>query len=534
MVRYALVALSLAAVACFERGGDHRPPADPVVAPVIDAAVEKNNAVRESAVPQNVDPDTTIVWALEAEPAHLNPLLGGDAITNRVALGDIYEGLLCGDVLEVPEPCLADTMKVNEAGTVWTFSLRSGVTWHDGEPVTVDDVEFTLGLLTGKSAAPSYLAAEVDDFVSFARAGERTFSIRFTGFRMGRRGLFARMPILPEHVFGGVPAPSLATAKANHAPVGTGPLRFVSWTRGATIELERNDAYWGERARARRTSYRLFTDRQRAIRAIAAGDVDVVVQLPVEQAMAAAEANRDIGTFSYGAPSYLAAVYNLRRPALAKVEVRRALGMLMDVESLNRELFVGAARPITGPFMVGDQSADSGVEPLGFDPKAAGAALVDRPTLTVLVPAGSNTMGRIADIWASDARASATLKVVEVPFADILGRMRAGDFDVAMMAFTTSYDLDLYTRFHSSEIGGENYGAVRDAELDRLLEAARAEPDEVARGRLTRALHRRIYELQPYTFIVDDTRMGLVRLEVGGASEESGIPPAWALWRERR
>jgi peptide/nickel transport system substrate-binding protein len=533
MARYALVALTLVVTACFERGGDQRPPAEPVAATAIDAATKAPVAPRDERFPPDIDGAATIVWALEAEPAHLNPLLGGDAITNRVALGDIYEGLLCGGTLDEPEPCLADTVKVNDAATVWTFTLRADVAWHDGVPVTIDDVEFTLGLLTGPNPAPSYLAAEVDDFVSFSRAGERSFTIAFSGFRVGRRGLFVRMPILPKHVFDGVPATALATSPGNHAPVGTGPLRFVSWNRGESIELERNDAYWGAPARARRISHRVFNDRQRAIRAIGAGDIDVIVQLPVARAISAAKDDSDIGTFSYGAPSYLAAVYNLRHPQLAKVEVRQALAMLMDVESLDRELFYEAAGAITGPF-IDRGSMDSGLEPIAFDPKSAGAALRDRATLSVLVPAGSRTMGRIADIWASDARAHVTLKIVEVPFADMLGRMRAGDFDIAMMAFTTSRDVDLYTRFHSSQVGAENYGAVRDAELDRLLEAVRAEPRTLERQRLEQKLHRRIFEVQPYTFILADSRMGLVRLDVGGTSGISGVPSAWSLWRERR
>src|SRR5687768_1530939 len=206
---------------CFERGGAQPARTDdaaPAARPPLAAA---------PAAP--ADPDATVRVRLEAEPAHLNPLLAGDAIANRVALGDLYEGLLCADdPTGPPRPCLAETVEVDAAGTDWRIELRAGVTWHDGRPFGADDVLFTYQLLRA-GALPSVLAADFDDLIEIAATGPRGGRMRFAGLRVGRRGALARVPILPAHRFAGLDAGGLAAAPANLSPVGTGPLRFVDW-----------------------------------------------------------------------------------------------------------------------------------------------------------------------------------------------------------------------------------------------------------------------------------------------------------------
>jgi peptide/nickel transport system substrate-binding protein len=499
------------------------------------------------------DPDATITVHLEAEPAHLNPLLAGDAIANRLALGDVYEGLLCQPELGArPLPCLAESVEHDSAGAVWTFRLRTGVTWHDGARFGPADVVFTYGLLApavqgagkgqpGRAPVPSWLAADFDDLAAIEVRDEHTVVMSFAGFRLGRREAFARVPILPGHVFADASRAELMTAAANRRPVGTGPLRLVSWTPGESIVMARFDRYWGRPARAARVVYRLIDSRTRALRALAAGAVDLAVQLPVDEALEAARSEPALRVFHYDQPAYLAAVYNLRDPRLADARVRRALGMLMDRSTIAQALAAGYGRPIAGPYLWDDPDRDPAIAPLAFDrgaaaalleqagaAGAAGAAGGSEGALSVLVPASSRTMARIADIWAADAKPHARLIVEPAAYADVLARLREGRFAIALMAFTTALDLDLFTRFHSGE--SENYGALSDPALDRALAAVRGEPDPRARRALQRRVQRRLDALQPYSFILSDTRVGLARAGIGGSG--GAASGSRGLWRE--
>ncbi|RMH40092.1 MAG: hypothetical protein D6689_14870 [Deltaproteobacteria bacterium] len=540
----AAAAAAVAAVAtagCYERGArspardDAAPPRPPVPGP---PAIAPPGGDPTAAA----DPDAELrVW-LEAEPAHLNPLLA-DALAIRVALGDVYEGLLRRTATGEVEPCLAGSYRreVDDRGrTRWRFTLRSGVVFHDGAPLTAADVVFTYRLLVGPDRAPSAYASAVDDAVSIVAVDDRTVDFVFRGPRLGREQTFASVPVVSARAFAGVSPAAIASAPASRAPVGTGALRAVAWEPGERIVLERFDRYWGAPARARRIVYVIEPSRQRALAALAAGELDVAVQLPVDEAIAAA--GGAVRLFAYDAPAYLAAVWNVRRPALRDARVRRALCDLLDRRGVIEQVFRGYARPVDGPLGWTDASGKRAVNvPIAASFAAArrrarvalAAAGAGAPRVELLVPAESRTMRRIADIWAADARPLAHIDVATAPYAAVIERARAGRFDAVLLAFSTGPDADHFDRFHSARAGETNYGGFADAQVDALLEQIRAAPDRAARAELERALAARLKQLQPYCFIATDRRVGLARADVGGiVVTEDGL---WArsLWRAR-
>lgn len=555
--------------ACPERGSGTGEPAPEHRARAAATALEDQSSERRAALAEVLaheptgaaDKNATVTIGLQAEPAHLNPLLGADALTSRIALGDIYEGLLCQDRVDAEaRPCLAEAVAVNADGTVWSFAIRRGVVWHDRTPMSADDVLFTYRLFTGVDpVVTTWLAAEFDDLVGIAKrdpgnAGQPTEVVMtFAGFRLGRRAAFARIPILPRHRLANLDAAGMLAAPDNRTPVGTGPLRFTGWTPGQEITLQRFSDYWGPRsARAAEIRYRIIPSRQRTLRALAAGRVDIATRVPADEAVAAAKETAALRVFAETSPSYLAAVYNLRRGPLGTAELRRALGLMMDRQSLAQALFAGYAHPISGPHLSGDPDRDDRIAPLPYDPAAARALLAQIPAddraqerspvrLAVLVPSESRTMRRLADIWADDVGAESAggpgeepgrpvrLDVELAPYAQVLSRLREGAFDIALMAFTTGLDLDLHGRFHTD--ASENYGALADPRLDRALDAVRAQPDAEARRTLQHAVQARLHELQPYTFIMSGSQVGLVRRDIGGfASASMG---ARGLWQAR-
>jgi peptide/nickel transport system substrate-binding protein len=529
-MRRAWVALLLLA-ACYERGGaPARPPADdagaaPAVAPAAPRVAEPPLAER--------DPGAILQVALEAEPATLDPFLAADGATLRI-LADVYEGLLCpGDgPAAAPVPCLATSYTVGDGGRRWRFTLRDGVRFHDGTPVTAADVAFSVGLLQG--AVRSHLAADLDDLVA-ARPEPGAVVLEFGRGRADRANAIARIPIVPRRALAGIDLDRPGALEAGPlatAPVGTGPLRVTGWRRGEVIATVRHDGYWGRPALAAGVDFHITADRADALRGLARGDLDVVYQVPVDQAVRFSDEHPGTRSFRYLLPAYLAAVLNTRRPALASAEARRALAALLDGPTLRRTILGGAPAP-TGPFAPGDPGIDPTVAEIGFDRAAAGAVRGAR--LTVLVPAGSRAMARIADVWAADARGVATLAVEEVPFADLIGRLREGRFDVALTSLTTGPELDLWPRLHSAAPADEAWSGLRDPALDRLLDQLRAEPVADARIGLRRAIHRRLAALVPMIVIAADARMGVAAAGVGGLGDGSGgPPPARRLWRVRR
>lgn len=522
----AAAALALLATGCLERGQKKK--AKKKQKPQVEQRDAAAPAAERAEPAGPADPDATIRVRLEADPPHLNPLLG-DALAARVLLGDVYEGLVCrARPLDEPGPCLATRWSVTHGGRRWRFELRPGVRFHDGRPMTAADVVFSLEL-AARSAAPTVLRADFDDLRSIKIDGPAVV-IEFAGQRPGRLEAFARLPILARHRFAGAKPARLASHRASLEPIGTGPLVFESYRRGAEIGLRRNPDYWGRPARAARVIYAIVPSHDRTAALLASGRLDVAPQLPLGRARDLAAGDRELDLYSYQLPSYLAAVYNTRRPAMATAARRRALTALLDRPELCRALLGGRAEPITGPFI--GAAADPAIAPVPFDRKAAGAVLPPDTAVEVLYPAESRTMAQIADIWASDAAGIVKLSPRPAPYASVLDRARAADFDIVLLAFTTGPDLDMYHRLHSSQIGSENIGGLRDAILDARLEQARAAAEPAERRRLTRAVHRRIAELQPYAFIAGDVRGGVVRDDIGGIDAGDGLAARF-LWRAR-
>lgn len=469
---------------------------------------------------------------LEAEPAHLNPLLGGDHLAMRVTLGDVYEPLWELDEAGRPRPVLAREWSAADDGREWTFTLREGVVWHDARPMSSDDVAFTFGLLApGGLATP--LASDFDDLTEVSALDGLTVHLRFGESRPGREAAIARVPILPRHVFGGA-ARTLAEHPASRAPIGTGPFRFVAWQRGREIRLERFERYWrrthedGGGAAVERVVYRIVPDRAQAIAQLRAGALDLLSHVPTADAEALARGG-PFRSIAYDAPTFTAVTWNCRRGALGDPRVRRALTMLLDREAVVREIFRGKARVQSGPWPPGDPASDPEVMPWPFDPGRARALLDEaRATglrVTLSYPQGSTAVERVATLWREDARAAGVTIVLEpVPFDALLARGAAGDFDALVLSWAGVPGQDFFANFHSTQTpaserggaGGQNWGGFSDGIVDALLEALRRTRDAPRRIELMRRLHRRLHELEPITIVMGDVRTAIVSRRLRG------------------
>ncbi|MEZ4402718.1 MAG: ABC transporter substrate-binding protein [Kofleriaceae bacterium] len=506
-----LVALAAATAACFERGGAREAPA-----PAAAALPSTATGWRTADPPGVPDPTATVRLALEAEPATLDPFATLDAASGRVLAG-VVEGLWCPTGDGGVEPCVAASYQ--RLGQRYIFHLDPARRFSDGAAVTAADVVASLDASRGVGHAPGPLAGVLDDAVAITAVDPATVALEVRGDRATRLRDLALVPI--------VPARQLASPSLASAPIGTGPLAIASWTRGEAIRLRRVDGA-ARRAGAAAVAWVVVADRADAIRRLAAGQLDVVTQVPIAEAVAATAAHPRLARFRYAQPAMLVAVYNCRRPALADPAVRRDLTATLDRAGIARTILGGAAT-VTGPWLPDDPRADPTVAPIPF----ARARAAHPPALAVLVPAGSTTTARIADIWAQDARGRFALTVETAPFADVLARLAAGDFDVAITSISAGPEVDPGARLTSAAPPDQAWPGLRDAALDRALAALAAAPDAGAQIAAGREVHRLVAALAPMAFIAVDTRAGLAAATVGGLGAAPGAPEAWRLWQAR-
>ena len=161
----------------------------------------------------------------------------------RTVSGNIYEGLLRYSTDLEPMPQLAESWEVSDDGRTYTFHLREGVTWHDGEAFTADDVVFSADVFhrelnpSARAVLQHVESIEATDDHTVVFTLTQPFGPFLLSFEAGT------FTMVPEHLYAGT---DFRNNEHNDHPIGTGPFKFDNWERGTVIELVKNEEYYEE------------------------------------------------------------------------------------------------------------------------------------------------------------------------------------------------------------------------------------------------------------------------------------------------
>jgi len=496
----------------------------------------------------------TLYRRLFGEPGTLNAVLQTD-VPEQLVLQYLSRNLFDFDAGLHLVPGLAERVEISADGLTFTVFLRPDAVWEDGTPVTPADAVFTIRKIVDPATPSPLYKAAFQDLLSVEAAGPHAFQARFREPYAYRTMAFA-LPLLPERRFAGQP---FERASDNRTPLSNGPYRLAAWKTQESILLERNPRYWGPRGHFDTILFRILPENAVSYQALLRGDLDETwIDTSLRQRAAADPA--------FAACCRLVEFYDLdynyialdtRLPFFADPRVRRALTMLLDRETIARNLFQGSARVISGPWAPESPAYDPSVAPLPFDPPAAAALLEEagwRDTngngirdkagrefdFELLVAAG-NTIGRQIDetFTAALMRAGVRAHVRPLEWATFVERLDSGSFEAASLASSASDpNPDPYPYWHSSQCppAGLNSGYYRNAEADRLMEEARRERDPSRRTALYHRLHRILRDDAPAIFVVNATKKYALRRRVRSVETSAlglfGIWPGPLAWWE--
>ena len=298
---------------------------------------------------QEPRPGGTLVVAGGAGMRHLNPAVQSGAHTG---LGvQLFAGLVRVDDAFRPRPYLAERWEVSEDGLSYTFHLAPNARFHDGTPITSQDVAFSLALV--KRHHPFGIAMfDAVDRVDTPDAHTAVIRLARPHPALMQSLVPLLMPILPRHVFGDGQDPK--THPMNAAPVGSGPFRFGEWARGRHVILERNDDFFIEgRPLLERIVVRFFKLPSVRMLALEKGEVDYhpfaglrfrdiprIADNP--ELRVSAKGYEALGSLNY-------VEFNLRAPPFDDLRVRQAVAYAIDQEFMVNTLHGGLPRPGYGP-----------------------------------------------------------------------------------------------------------------------------------------------------------------------------------------
>ena len=508
-----LLLLALTAASC-KSGGDENKTVTKE-----DSAATSETPGADSQGGEPVEGDW-LIYHIGAEPGTLNPIVATDAYESVINGGNIYETLIERDnaTLEL-KPLLAESWEISEDKLTYTFKIRQGVKWHDGAPFTSADIVFSYKtIMDPKVDAPqlrSYYqeirdVEAIDDYtVKFTYARPYFLALEFCG----------GMPIVPKHIFENG---DFNTNPAGRKPVGTGPFKFVKWTTGREVVLEKNPDYWGEKPHLNRIVFRIITDSSVALQVLKRQELDVASLTPIqwEKQTNSPDFKKHFDKFSYFTPNYSYIGWNSKRPFFADKRVRTALTHLVNRELILDKVMYGLGAIVTNPFYINSPEYDKSIEPIPYDPAAARKLLeeagwVDHDndgirdkdgvkfSFEFLIPGGSETGEKIATILKEELDGiGIDMTIRKTEWAVFTTRLNERNFDAVTLAWSMGIESDPYQIWSSTQAeAGSNFIGFKNAETDKLIEEARKEFDRDKRIELYRQFSEIIHEEQPYTFL---------------------------------
>ncbi len=473
-----------------------------------------------------------LVHHLEAQPESLDTAKSGSERANRVLW-------LLGDALlnvsrdgKSLEPGLARSWKLSENGLQAVFSLRSGVTFHDGTPLTARAVkenferQFRPGhplYSTDPKNSKEQLLTQLIEGIEVHDDLTITFKLKYPSLHY-----LSQVEIASPT--------ALATLGKEFArtPVYTGPFRFDRWEKDRLV-LVANDRYWAGRPKLNQVIFQFIPGGEALVEAIVKGGVDFSPVLPEPTLF---ERLRDESRITLAqVPSlnvFYLGFYTERAP-LNNPHLRRAVAHAVNVERAAQALGRGVALPAKGPLSPAMLGYDPSVTQAAYDPRLARESVAragENPTLTLRL-VHNNTTPFDVDLASSirvDLRQiGITVQLLGKPgFAEMVKAVRAREGDMFMYSWhvrSPHPERLLHPLFHSRLADTSNLTRYSNPKLDRLLDDALMAPEGPAQATLYSQIQKTIVDDVPMVFLYHSTRMAAYADRVKGLELNLGALP---------
>jgi peptide/nickel transport system substrate-binding protein len=482
------------------------------------------------------DPEAggTGVVAVTSDFQAFNPVTNTALVTMEVINFMLFTPLVQFDRNLEPEPALAESWEMDEQGV--TFRLRSDLRWHDGQPVTADDVQFTFELAKNPETA-SLLESAYLTMIREARVLDpQTIRFEFVAPHSDPMQAFWWAP-LPRHLVGDVAPAQLAQAPFNRQPVGNGPFRFVSWDAGQQATFAANEDYpqgLGGRPYLDRIVFRVVPEATTRLTEILTGAIDVNYSLLPDEAQQV-QAQRGVELINYPGREFLYVGWNNEREPFRDPRVRQALTMGIDRQGLIDALMFGFAEPAAG--MIASWSpADPGLDPMPYDPDGA-RQLLQQAGWT---PGADGIMRREGQplrftLLSSEDRLRQDLTVViqqqlrqigvdvqvrAVEFQTLLQQHREREYEAVIAGWSLdNFRVDpspLFSCAEAQRIGSPNRAGYCNPDADRLIEAGLRETNESRAQEIWGEFSRILQRDQPITFLAWPEQLSAVHARLQG------------------
>jgi peptide/nickel transport system substrate-binding protein len=448
----------------------------------------------------------------------MNPLLAMSGISSML-VDLIFDSLIIIDRNGRVNPHLASSWETDDHDTQWTFHLSPGVTFHDGVPLTAEDVKFTLDLVKSRSDLKrfAYLPQRIKE-VKVIDAHTIVLSLTAPSPLLLSISALEDLGILPKHIF---QQEDLLKTKWNFSPVGSGPFRFLSLSK-EEIRLEAYDGYFPGRSYLDGVIVKLCENKRIVWAKLMNGEIDYHWSL-LPTSFEIIQKVPEFSTYAYVNVYYYLLGFNHKNPLFRDPKVRQALNYAVNREQISQKLFMGRAPLCAGTIFPESWAYDSQITPLPHDPgraldllKEAGWGernqdhLLQKEgkafTFKVYIPAGFDLLEEMALLIREDLlRLGILMDIEKVPVTVLMNKyIYARQFEAFLVHIRAGAEPhERFISWHSSQIkDGSNFPGYENKEVDLLLEAGEQIRDQQKRKQIYTQYQKVMQEDPPGIFLL--------------------------------
>ena len=483
-----------------------------------------------------------VIGTLE-EPTALSPLrpslTGSNEITDMLFLHLHRIDPKSGQIMNQ----LATSWEYSEDLKTLTYMLRKDVKWWDGKPVTAEDVLFAFNRMKNpKNGYPNVAGLRTIDKADLVDQ----YTIRFTFNKVyGDQLLDSDIPPVPRHIL--VNETNLEKFSTN--PVGNGPYQIKAWTRGVSLELVANPAFYRGKPPLDQITILFYADIEAMAKDFEAGKLDMITGLTPTIAQRW-QKNENIVINPQTGNSYLYVGWNFNNPVLKNLEVRKALAMSIDVPKMLKDLFLDQGAISVGPIPRSSWAYNSGVKSIVYNPVVAQDILAaqgftdanrdkvlekdGKPfELNIITNKENPLRVTIANQVAVDlGRIGIKAKVQTLDLNAFITSILTGKFDGYIMGCRLTQKIDPSIYWYSDpERGKYNLVAYKNASVDSLIDEGLVALSRKRAKAIWGRFQQIVYEAQPFTFLVIPNEISATYKRVRGVKEDGAkIVESFAYW----
>ena len=465
------------------------------------------------AIQQQPEQGGVYTEGLVGSLGRLNPLLDWNNTADRDVDSLLFSGLVRFDERGLPQADLAEAWGVSQDGSIYNFTIRPDAVWHDGMPVTSDDVLFTIEMMKSPGSLYPQDIKDLWDRVEVTQLNEKNLKFTlpepFAPFMD-----YLTFGVVPKHLLESVPPEQMESAEFNLEPVGSGPYKFdqliVENGQIAGVVLSISSSYYGTPPFIEQVVFRYYPTSAEAFDAYQQGDVFSVSHITQDILLPALE-DPNLSTYSSRLPQMGFVLFNLNNPDVAFLQdsvVRRALMLGLNRPNMINTIMQGQAFVSNSPILPGSWAYYDGIEHFEYDPETAEAILKAEE---YVIPLGGGDV-RAKDgiplaftmVHPDDAIHTQLAQAIQTQWARIgvrvdlqpqpydqlvLTTLASRSFQSALvdLNLSRSPDPDPYPFWHQAEaVGGQNYSGWDNRAASEYLEQARVTADYSLRTRLYR------------------------------------------------